>query len=220
MRITDRPPPGERLNRLKPGSQPAGCMRETRGAGRSSWPTLNTMSRTETIPSRRVREAAPLFAALGDATRLGLLIVLAGAAPIRPRAWVAASPSPARPLPSIWRCWPRSAWSGAAAGDGSASGSSPLHASGMPTSSSSASRVSGTRPWIASGPSWRPEAASCMLDGWVRPELSGMMALGAAAVHRWVPSHRVRHSGLLPRTPLAEPGPIPRPVPRCSAPAT
>lgn len=40
------------------------------------------MSRAEAISSARLRDAAPLFAALGDATRLGLLISLCASGPL------------------------------------------------------------------------------------------------------------------------------------------
>jgi DNA-binding transcriptional ArsR family regulator len=40
------------------------------------------MSRAETISAARLRDAAPLFAALGDATRLGLLISLCASGPL------------------------------------------------------------------------------------------------------------------------------------------
>ena len=40
------------------------------------------MSRVEVLPPSRVKEAAPLFAALGDATRLGLLLALCTGGPL------------------------------------------------------------------------------------------------------------------------------------------
>jgi DNA-binding transcriptional ArsR family regulator len=40
------------------------------------------MSRSDAIPSSKVRDAAPLFAALGDATRLGLLLSLCSGGPL------------------------------------------------------------------------------------------------------------------------------------------
>ena len=40
------------------------------------------MSRAEAISPARMRDAAPLFAALGDATRLGLLISLCSSGPL------------------------------------------------------------------------------------------------------------------------------------------
>lgn len=40
------------------------------------------MSRPEAISPAKVRDAAPLFAALGDATRLGLLVSLCSSGPL------------------------------------------------------------------------------------------------------------------------------------------
>jgi len=40
------------------------------------------MSRAERLSPARVQEAAPLFAALGDATRLGLLLTLCAGGPL------------------------------------------------------------------------------------------------------------------------------------------
>lgn len=40
------------------------------------------MSRAENLPPDQVQEAAPLFAALGDATRLGLLLTLCAGGPL------------------------------------------------------------------------------------------------------------------------------------------
>ena len=40
------------------------------------------MSRADAFPQARVKDAAPLFAALGDATRLGLLISLCSSGPL------------------------------------------------------------------------------------------------------------------------------------------
>jgi len=40
------------------------------------------MSRAEAISPARVKDAAPLFAALGDATRLGLLVSLCASGPL------------------------------------------------------------------------------------------------------------------------------------------
>ena len=40
------------------------------------------MSRADAISSARVKDAAPLFAALGDQTRLGLLLSLCSAGPL------------------------------------------------------------------------------------------------------------------------------------------
>jgi len=40
------------------------------------------MSRTDAIPAARLKGAAPLFAALGDATRLGLLASLCAGGPL------------------------------------------------------------------------------------------------------------------------------------------
>lgn len=40
------------------------------------------MSRAKALPSSKVRDAAPLFAALGDATRLGLLLALCSGGPL------------------------------------------------------------------------------------------------------------------------------------------
>jgi DNA-binding transcriptional ArsR family regulator len=40
------------------------------------------MSRPEAITPAKVRDAAPLFAALGDATRLGLLVSLCSSGPL------------------------------------------------------------------------------------------------------------------------------------------
>jgi DNA-binding transcriptional ArsR family regulator len=40
------------------------------------------MSRSEALSPARLRDAAPLFAALGDATRLGLLVTLCSSGPL------------------------------------------------------------------------------------------------------------------------------------------
>lgn len=40
------------------------------------------MSRTEALSPARLKDAAPLFAALGDATRLGLLVSLCSSGPL------------------------------------------------------------------------------------------------------------------------------------------
>ena len=40
------------------------------------------MSRTEALSPARLKDAAPLFAALGDATRLGLLVSLCASGPL------------------------------------------------------------------------------------------------------------------------------------------
>lgn len=40
------------------------------------------MSRTEALSPARLRDAAPLFAALGDATRLGVLVSLCSGGPL------------------------------------------------------------------------------------------------------------------------------------------
>jgi len=40
------------------------------------------MSRAEALSPARVKDAAPLFAALGDATRLGLLVALCSSGPL------------------------------------------------------------------------------------------------------------------------------------------
>ncbi|NWJ41773.1 MAG: helix-turn-helix transcriptional regulator [Geothrix sp.] len=40
------------------------------------------MSRAEALSPARVKDAAPLFAALGDATRLGLLVTLCSSGPL------------------------------------------------------------------------------------------------------------------------------------------
>ena len=145
------------------------------------------MSRASGVSARKVRDAAPLFAALGDETRLRLVARLSSGGPRSIARLAAHSPVSRQAIRSTSRCSLARALRSDARG-ASVSGRSPRSASPTPAATSTPSRGSGTERCTDSRRSSKrdfgcakPFSETAAVEG-TDPECRGVHALQAANV--------------------------------------